>query len=145
MKSKHNRQDLSYYGLLLLSYLQESHPDKTNDLQFIKSRADMAAESYSNAIKDGSSHDRAEEIACKALYSGLLFSKFDTIRNILFEEFSYIPESEVFQKAMSLLPYCEEVFAEYTLHDEFAYSAEYNRLYTELVGLIDMWEDEHEL
>ena len=65
MKSKHNRQELSYYGLLLLSYLQESHPDKTNDLQFIKSRADIAAETYSNAIKDGSLHDRAEEIAVK--------------------------------------------------------------------------------
>lgn len=46
---------------------------------------------------------------------------------------------------MLLLPFCEEVFAEYTLHDEFAYSAEYNLLYTELVGLIDIWEDEHAL
>ncbi|MBS5908152.1 MAG: DUF1896 family protein [Dysgonomonas mossii] len=145
MKAKNNRQELSYYGLLLHSYLQESHPDKTGDSQFIKTRADIAAEAYSNAIKDGYSHDRAEEMACKVLYEGLLFSKFDTVRTILLEEFSYIPESEVFQKTILLLPLCEEVFAEYTLHDEFAYSAEYNRLYTELVGLIDIWEDEHEL
>lgn len=145
MKAKNNRQELSYYGLLLYSYLQESHPDKTGDSQFIKTRADIAAEAYSNAIKDGYSHDRAEEMACKVLYEGLLFSKFDTIRTILLEEFSYIPESEVFQKTILLLPLCEEVFAEYALNDEFVYSAEYNLLYTELVGLIDIWEDEHEL
>lgn len=77
MKAKNNRQELSYYGLLLHSYLQESHPDKTGDSQFIKTRADIAAEAYSNAIKDGYSHDRAEEMACKALYEGLLFSKFE--------------------------------------------------------------------
>lgn len=145
MKAKNNQQELSYYGLLLHSYLQESHPGKTGNSQFVKTRADIAAEAYSDAIKDGYSHDRAEEMACKTLYEGLLFSKFDTIRTILLEEFSYIPESEVFQKTMLLLPLCEEVFTEYTLHDEFAYSAEYNLLYTELVGLIDIWEDEHEL
>lgn len=145
MKSKNNLKELSYYGLLLRSYLTESHPDKADDIKFVKSRADIAAEAYSDAIKDGYSHDRAEEMASQALYTGLLFSKLDTIRNILWEEFSYLSESEVNTKALKLLPLCEEVFAEYTLHDEFAYSFEYNQLYTELVGQIDLLEDEDEL
>lgn len=145
MKSKNNSKELSYYGLLLRSYLQESHPDKADDIKFIKYRADSAAETYSNAIKEGYSHDRASELASQTLYSGLLFSKLDTIRNILWEEFSYLSESEINKKALKLLPLCEEVFADYALHDEFAYSAEYNQLYTELTGQIDLLEDEDEL
>lgn len=145
MKPKNNLKELSYYGLLLRSYLKESHPDKANDIKFIKSRADIAAESYSNAIKEGYSHDRASEMASQALYTDLLFSKLDTIRNILWEEFSYLSESEVNKKTLKLLPLCEEVFADYVLHDEFAYSSEYNQLYTELIGQIDLLEDEDEL
>lgn len=145
MKSKNNLKELSYYGLLLRSYLKESHPDKANDIKFIKSRADIAVESYSNAIKEGYSHDRASEMASQVLYTDLLFSKLDTIRNILWEEFSYLSESEVNKKALKLLPLCEEVFANYMLHDEFAYSAEYNQLYTKLIGQIDLLEDEDEL
>lgn len=145
MKSKNNLKELSYYGLLLRSYLKESHPNKSDDFQFIKFRVDIVGEVYSKAIKDGYSYDRAEEMASQVLYTGLLFSKFDTIRNILWEEFSYIPEDEVHEKALLLLPLCEEVFAEYSLDDEFAVSAEYNQLYTELTGLIDIWEEENEL
>lgn len=145
MKSKNKIEELSYYGLLLHSFLKESHPQKTYDYKFIKVKADIASEIYSNAIKEGYSHDRAEEMATKSLYNGLLFSKFDTIRNILWEEFSYISENEVNRKALLLLPFCEEVFAEYNLHDEFVNSSEYNQLYTELVGQIDIWEEQHEL
>lgn len=145
MKSKSKIKELSYYGLLLHSFLKESHPHKACDYKFINTRADIAAEAYSNAIKDGYSHDRAEEIAIKSLYAGLLFSKFDTIRNILWEEFSYISENEVNQKTLLLLPFCEEVFAEYNLHDEFANSTEYNQLYTKLTGQIDIWEEQNEL
>ncbi|MBK5720189.1 DUF1896 family protein [Dysgonomonas sp. Marseille-P4677] len=145
MKSKNKIEELSYYGLLLHSFLKESHPQIAYDYKFIKVRADIASEIYSKSKKDGYSHDRAEEIATKSLYTGLLFSKFDTIRNILWEEFSYIHENEVDQKTLLLLPFCEEVFAEYTLHDEFANSPEYNQLYTELTGQIDIWEEQNEL
>ena len=145
MKYKNNVKELSYYGLLLHSFLKESHPQRAYNYQFIKIRSDIASEAYLNAIKEGNSHDRAEETASQALYSGLLFSKFDTIRNILWDEFSYIPENDVNRKALLLLPICEEVFAEYSLHDEFASSPEYNQLYTELVGQIDIWEEQNEL
>lgn len=145
MKSKNKIEELSYYGLLLHSFLKESHPNKAYDYKFIKIRADITSETYSSAKAEGYSHDRAEEIAIKSLYNGLLFSKFDTIRNILWEEFPYIAENDVNRKALLLLPFCEEVFAEYNLHDEFIHSTEYNQLYTELVGQIDIWEEQHEL
>ena len=44
-KKKHTPQgDLSYYGLSLLSYLTNNHPDLAADNTFIAGRADLAAE-----------------------------------------------------------------------------------------------------
>ncbi|KAA6335949.1 hypothetical protein EZS27_015862 [termite gut metagenome] len=145
MKRKKQTQELSYYGLLLLSYLRESHPGKMNDTEFISIRAHKAAESYSDAIKAGYSPVMAEEIASGILYEGLLFSKYDTIRNILWNEYPMIAEKEADKLALKLLSPSEEVFSEYHLTDEFASSPEYTLLYTELTGFIDVWRDEHGL
>lgn len=46
---------LSYYGLSLLSYLRESHPDLADDADFIRTRAQAAAETYSRIIRSGGS------------------------------------------------------------------------------------------
>ena len=54
---------MSYFRLNLLSFLRDAHPDKANDLSFIAGRGDMAAEAYSEAIKSGSDHIQAAEIA----------------------------------------------------------------------------------
>jgi hypothetical protein len=43
-------------------------------------------------------------------------------------------EAEAKDFAIRLLPECEEVFAQYPLTDDFAYSSEYDLLYTELNG-----------
>lgn len=138
--------ELSYYRLTLLSFLKEGHPHLANNTDFIKSRADEAAESYSNAIKDGSSQTEAEELANLTLFRGLLFSKHDTIVNVLWNEFSdIIPQSQAKEYAVKILSQCEFIFLQYPLSDEFIYSDEYNKLYTELTGFIDLWLEEHEL
>lgn len=144
MKKK-DKQELSYYGLLLLSYLKESHPDKANDKDFVRLRSELAAESYANAITNGYTHQGAEEIASSILYEGLLFSRYDTIRNVLINEFTIVPSERIDSLAMLLLMPCEEVFCEYPVSDSFAASAEYITLYTELVGFIDIWRQENEL
>ena len=139
-------EELSYYGLLLLSYLQESHPQKAKDVVFIKARADEASEAYSNAIKEGLSHPEAEELATTALYKDLYFSRHDTIVTVLWNEFDrFIPLSEAGLFARRIQPECENIFGKYLLSDEFMYSPEYNNLYTELVGFIDFWLEENEL
>jgi len=138
--------ELSYYRLTLLSFLKESHPSLASDTNFIKSRADEAAESYSNAIKEGLSQIEAEELANLTLFRDLLFSKHDTIVNVLWNEFSeIIPQSQAKEYAVKILTQCEFLFLQYPLSDEFIYSDEYNKLYTELTGFIDLWLEEHEL
>lgn len=146
MQKKNTSITLSYYRLSLLSYLKKSHPQLATDSDFIKSRADQAAETYSKAIKEGFSHSEAEELANLTLFQGLLFSKQDTIIHILWNEFSDImPQSQAKEYTLKIMSQCEFIFLQYTLSDEFIYSPDYNKLYTELTGFIDMWLEANEL
>ena len=131
--------ELSYYRLSLLSYLKESHPDRAADTEFINERADRAAEVYSDAIKSGDTHIEAEERASTELYRGLYFSAYNMLVNILWEEFSEeIPEEDARDAALLLLPLCKDVLARYTLTDDFDETLQYDMLYTELVGTIQI-------
>lgn len=136
--------ELSYYRLTLLSFLKESHTHLATNSNLIKSRADEASESYPYAIRVGKSHIEAEELANLTLFKDLLFSKHDTIVNVLWNEFAdIIPQSQANDYVRKLLPECESVFSRYDLNDELMYSSEYNRLYTELIGCIDLWLEEN--
>ena len=139
-KKKHTPQgDLSYYGLSLLSYLTNNHPDLAADNTFIAGRADRAAEVYSDTVKSGLTHIEAEERASAELYRGLHFSPYNTLRNILWDEFSTeIPENDAPAVALRLLPLCTEILAKYDLSDDFAATAEYGLLYTELTGIVQI-------
>jgi hypothetical protein len=152
--------EMSYFRLNLLSFLRDSHPDKANDLSFIAGRGDMAAEAYSEAVKNGLDHIQAAEIANEALFKGLHFSPYNIIVEILWNEFyEEVSPSEAGAKAKELLPACQAVFAKYSasreqnqarlssaeappilskynLNDDYAGTTEYQSLYTELVGTI---------
>lgn len=131
--------ELSYYRLSLLSYLQGSHPDKTGDRIFITKRADRATEVYSEAIRSGLTHIEAEEQASNEVYRGLHFSAYNTLVNILWDEFpAEIPEDDAHKVALQVLPLCGNVLAKYTLTDDFADTPAYDLLYTELVGTIQI-------
>jgi len=131
--------ELSYYGLSLLSFLKDSHPDRVNDRTFISERADRAAEVYSETIQSGLTHIEAEERASAELYRGLHFSPYNTIVNILWEEFSdEIPEDNAHDFALEVLPLCGSVLAKYTLTDDFADTLQHDMLYTELTGTIQI-------
>jgi hypothetical protein len=146
MKRNNIPMELSYYRLTLLSFLKESHPQLASDTDFIRNRADEASETYSNAIKEGLSHHEAEELSNLTLFKGLLFSRHDTIVNVLWNEFSgIVPQSEAKDYAIRILSQCEFLFLQYPISDEFMYSPEYERLYAELTGFIDIWLEDNEL
>ena len=73
----------SYYELSLLSFLRESHPEKADDIPFIKERAAAASEAYAEAFDTGASLAERIGIANKTLYAGLHFSRHDTISSVL--------------------------------------------------------------
>ena len=137
-KKKQSPQgELSYYGLSLLSYLKDTHPDLATDHDFIAERADRAAEVYSDTVKSGLTH--IEERASAELYGGLHFSPYNTLLNILWDEFSTeIPEDDAPAIARKILPLCAGVLANYNLSDDFAATPEYDLLYTELTGTVQI-------
>ena len=120
----------SYYELSLLSFLRESHPEKADDIPFVKERAAAASEVYAEACIG---------IANKTLYAGLHFSHHDTISSVLWNEFSAeVPLEAVRETAIRLRPLLESIFAKYPISDEFAYMREYNSLYTEITGFVQL-------
>ena len=80
--------ELSYYRLTLLSYLRESHPELATDEAFIRARADLAAEAFSNAVQSGMDYDEAVRQADEVLFNGLHFSRLDTLITVLWNEFA---------------------------------------------------------
>ena len=139
MTSNKDQIEFSFYQLSLLEFIKESHPNKATDIQFIKTRAAMAAEAYANAFDEGYSVPECADIATRTLYAGLHFSKHDTIVNVLWNEFSAeVPPEEAKETAIRLRPFLRELFAKYELSDSFGYSPEYQSLYTEITGLLQL-------
>lgn len=138
-KPKTSAVEMSYFRLSLLSFLRDTHPTKSTDLNFIATRGDAAALSYSEAIKSGHTHDQAEEFSSQILYEGLHFSPYRTIVRILWEEFSEeIDPDKAEALALVLLPRLNTVIAKYNLSDDFADTPHYDLLYTELTGTIQI-------
>ena len=54
--TKDERRDLSYFTLTLQSFLNESFPELAADRTFIEERAELAAQSYADALLAGSNH-----------------------------------------------------------------------------------------
>ena len=129
--------DISYFRLSLMAFLKESHPERLEDNRFILACADAATQSYEQTILNGGTPEDAIEQANSILFEGLHFSKHDTLVHILWNEFAdEVPEGSAKDFAITILPECESVFAQYPLSDGFAYEPEYELLYTELTGAI---------
>ena len=139
-----NIPDISHFRLSLADFLRESHPERLKDERFILACMESALGTYEQAIKNGNIPVEAAEQANAVLFSGLHFSKYDTLKNILWNEFSdEVSEEATNDLAIRLLPECEEVFANYPLSDGFAYDPEYELLYTELTGTIALYLESH--
>ncbi|MFR9496354.1 MAG: DUF1896 family protein [Rikenellaceae bacterium] len=129
--------ELSYYAQYLIEYLRENHPDKSNNHKLISERADRASELFEQLRREGKSVDAAQESAMAELLRGLHFSPYTTLVEVLWNEFSDLldPSNAEFA-ALLLLPECSTIIDRYDLDDDFAQSAEYDELYTELTGFL---------
>ena len=144
MNDKNKSAEFSYYGLYLLKYLRENHPDRVSDTDFIEGRAAHAADVYEQSRLEGATPEGAQELAMAALLQGLHFSKYNTVIEVLWNEFAdEVPPGDAPVFALTLLPATEEVFARYPLADGFAYTPEYDLLYTELTGTVAIYLEEH--
>lgn len=136
--------ELSYYRLTLLSYLRESHPERAADDAFVRARADLAAEAFSEAVKSGADYDEAVRQADEVLFHDLHFSRLDTLITVLWNEFAdEVPASRAREVALQLLPECSRVFSGYDLTDDFTATPDFDRLCEELTATISIWLEEN--
>lgn len=141
-------QEISYFRSVLEQFLNEHHPDRVNDTSFIVSRAEEALNVYADAIRNGSSHLDAENLASEVLYKGLHFSAYDMIVEILWNEFADIVPQGLAERLAAILlgnAAVRKAFAQYKTDDEFDSTPEYNLLYTELTGTIRLVIERNEL
>ena len=144
MKTKNKPQELSYYGLYLLSYLGDNHPNLLSDTDFIEERADLATDTYEQARLDGYTLEGAQELAMDILIQELHFSRFNTIVEVLWNEFeSEIAPENATEFACKILSSLEAIFSKYAISDNFAYTGDYSILYSELTGAILLYIEEY--
>ena len=136
---QNNKNKLSYFQLKLRSYLNEHHPERLQDMEFITARADMALTAYCNAVAQGFTHLEAESMASEVLYQGLHFSKYDTLVSVLENEFERELPAPLPERLATILlsnKAVQATFDKFGLTDTFAVSGQYDRLYTELTGTV---------
>jgi hypothetical protein len=137
---------ISYYALRLKELLNISFPELSGNKEFIDQRGQLAAKLYNDAFIAGNTIEQCNEIALYLLFEGLHFSKFDTIFQVVCNEFdTLMADEELRPFALKMMTVCNAVFSGYKLSDDFADSPEFDLLYTELVGTIQIWIEENGL
>lgn len=140
------QKDLSYFRLRLQELLNTSFPEKANDQKFIEQRSLWTSNAYESAFRAGNAIEQCNEIANYILFEKLHFSKFDTVFQVVCNEFDTIMADEELRPfALKMFPVCEAVFSNYELTDDFAYGYEFDLLYTEITGTIAIWIAENGL
>jgi len=140
------QKDLSYFRLRLQKLLNASFPEKAHDQKFIKERSNWAAEAYECAFRSGNSLQQCDYIAEYILFEGLHFSKFDTVFQVVCNEFdTLMADEELRPFALRMFSVCEPVFSRYQLTDDFSNGPEFDLLFTELTGTVALWIAENGL
>lgn len=128
--------ELSYFETALLLHLRKSHPHMAGNPNFLRSRADEAANVYEHSIRDGLTVTQALGQSDAVLYRDLQFSKFDTLFEVVSEWFPEVPPEKRKGLCLGLLPSAEAVFNKYPIDDKFEASPSYRILTIELTGFI---------
>ncbi|PWN64186.1 DUF1896 domain-containing protein [Chryseobacterium viscerum] len=140
------QKDLSYFTLRLQELLNTSFPELSGDKTFIIHRSRLAANAYEGTFMAGNRIELCNEIAEYILFESLHFSKFDTVFKVVCNEFyTIMADEELRSFALKVLPVCTVVFEQYLLTEDFADSPEFELLYTELTGTIQIWIEENGL
>lgn len=140
--------EINYFRSILQQYLNEHHPEMMKDESFIASRSEEALTVYLNELENGASHIDAEATANEVLYNGLHFSGYDMLVEVLWNEFADSIPQGLAERLGAILwgnTAIKKTFAKYKPDDNFDNSTEYNLLYTELTGVIQLIIEQNKL
>ncbi len=133
--------ELSYYKNYLFNFIRESHPELLLNITFLNERVTLAEERFEESRRAGLTVEGAHEVAIATLIEGLHFSKYDTIIEVIWNEFEDIISSSDAPRialAILLLSEIEPICANYTFDDDFGSRKEYDDFYSDITGFIVM-------
>lgn len=118
------KRELSYFRAALLNFLQEYHPLLAMNSRLVEMRAQAAEDIFHTLVHEGKDHYTAYCSALAELYTGLEFSLYYLIFDIICQDRT-IPAVKRRVLSARLLPVCDLILEKYNetdfYEDEFSF------------------------
>ena len=133
----------SKYYKELKQYLEDYHPNLVKDEEFITTRSELAQETFIECSREGMNIEECQNEVNEVLYSGLHFSIYQLVEDIIEEMNLSFSDKDKFIMQMFLL--IQPIAEKYKLDDNFERTSEYDKLYTEISQHINQYIKDYEL
>ena len=133
----------SKYYKELKQYLEDYHPNLVKDEEFITTRSELAQETFIECSREGMNIEECQNEVNEVLYSGLHFSLYQLVEDIIVEMNLSFSDKDKFIMQMFLL--IQPIAEKYKLDDNFERTSEYDKLYTEISQHINQYIKDYEL
>lgn len=133
----------SKYYKELKQYLEDYHPNLVKDEEFITTRSELAQETFIEYSREGMNIEECQNEVNEVLYSGLHFSLYQLVEDIIEEMNLSFSDKDKFIMQMFLL--IQPIAEKYKLDDNFERTSEYDKLYTEISQHINQYIKDYEL
>lgn len=133
----------SKYYKELKQYLEDYHPNLVKDEEFITTRSELAQETFIECSREGMNIEECQNEVNEVLYSGLHFSLYQLVEDIIEEMNLSFSDKDKFIMQMFLL--IQPIAEKYKLDDNFERTSEYDKLYTEISLHINQYIKDYEL
>ena len=113
------------------------------DDDFISLRSELAQETFNECSREGMNIEECQNEVNEVLYSGLHFSLYQLVEDIIEEMNLSFSDKDKFIMQMFLL--IQPIVEKYKLDDNFERTSEYDKLYTEISQHINQYIKDYEL
>ncbi len=122
---------LNFFKEYFSEFLKENHPDyieknKENIEEIIEDKANSAFKLYNSLREDDTDIQQALDVTRQMLKEGFMFSRFDTVYNILEDQFTKVFEKWsdngiLNEMCIKIVFDCEDIFKDFDTSDNFIY------------------------
>ena len=133
----------SKYYKELKQYLEDYHPNLVKDEEFITTRSELAQETFIECSREGMNIEECQNEVNEVLYSGLHFSLYLHVEDIIEELNLSFSDKDKF--IMQMFFHIQPIAEKYKLDDNFERTSEYDTLYTEICQYINQYIKDYEL
>jgi len=133
--SKERKHELSYFRAALIHFLKEYHPHIANNKELTGMRVAAAEDLFFSQVHDGKDVYTANGMALQELFTGLEFSLYYLIHDLISEN-DKIPPTRRRTVSLYLLPLCNPILEKYQGTDFYEDEISYTLLQFEIKAVI---------